>query len=46
MRLGKEQAAGFVEDTESGIVVTEELEIADTERTRPAQTPEPVTAAR
>lgn len=46
MRLGKEQAAGYVEDTEANDTpVAEEIKIDSTERMRPAPVPEPVRAA-
>jgi hypothetical protein len=43
MRLGKEQAAGYVEDTET-VFAAEDL-ITDPERTRPAPEPEPAVPA-
>lgn len=43
MRLGKEQAAGYVEDTET-ISAAEELTIHP-ERTQPTPEPEPAAAA-
>ncbi len=46
MRLGKEQAAGYVEDTETSAPVAEEVKIDSTERMRPAPVPEPVAPAR
>jgi hypothetical protein len=46
MRLGKEQAAGYVEDTEiNDTPVVEKVEIDAAERMRPTQVPEPVRAA-
>jgi methionine synthase II (cobalamin-independent) len=44
MRLGKEQAAGYVEDTET-VSAAEDL-ITDPERTQPAPEPEPAVPAR
>jgi hypothetical protein len=44
MRLGKEQAAGYVEDTET-VCAAEDL-ITDPERTQPAPEPEPAVQAR
>ena len=43
MRLGKEQAAGYVEDTET-VFAAEDL-ITDPERTQPAAEPEPAVPA-
>jgi len=44
MRLGKEQAAGYIEDTET-VSAAEDL-ITDPERTQPAPGPEPAVQAR
>ena len=44
MRLGKEQAAGYVEDIET-VSAAEDL-ITDPERTQPAPVPEPAVPAR
>jgi hypothetical protein len=44
MRLGKEQAAGYVEDTET-VSAAEDL-ITHPERTQPAPGPEPAVLAR
>ena len=44
MRLGKEQAAGYVEDTET-VSAAEDL-IIDQERTQQAPEPEPAVPAR
>lgn len=46
MRLGKEQAAGYVEDTETDDTqAPEEIKIDATERMRPTPVPEPVRVA-
>jgi hypothetical protein len=39
MRLGKEQAAGYVEDTETGALPEEELAVARFDETAPAPAP-------
>ena len=44
MRLGKEKAAGYVEDIET-VSAAEDL-ITDPERTQPAPEPEPAVPAR
>ena len=44
MRLGKEQAAGYVEDTET-VSAADDL-ITDQERTQPAPEPQPAVQAR
>ncbi len=44
MRLGKEQAAGYVEDTET-VSVTEELQLSHPERTPATPEPEPAVIA-
>jgi hypothetical protein len=41
MRLGKEQAVGYVEDTEADSLPVEEIEIDQSERTRLSPAPEP-----
>jgi hypothetical protein len=41
MRLGKEQATGFVEDTEADAPTAEEVRAGQSERTPPAPVPEP-----
>ena len=41
MRLGKEQAAGFVEDTEADVPVAEEVKASQSERTPLVPVPEP-----
>lgn len=46
MRLGKEQAAGYVEDTEiNDAPVVEEIKTDSTERTQPTPVPEPARVA-
>ncbi len=44
MRLGKEKAAGYVEDTETASAAADL--ITDPERTQPAPEPEPAVPAR
>jgi hypothetical protein len=41
MRLGKEQAVGYVEDTEADSPPVEETEIGQSERTRLTPAPQP-----
>jgi hypothetical protein len=41
MRLGKEQSAGYVEDTELDSTVAEEIKIDSEERTPLTPTPQP-----
>jgi hypothetical protein len=41
MRLGKEQAVGYVEDTEADSFPVEETEIDQSERARLSPAPEP-----
>jgi len=41
MRLGKEQAAGFVEDTDTDAGVAEEITISQPERTELSPAPQP-----
>lgn len=41
MRLGKEQAAGYVEDIEAGVPVAEESSASQPERITPAPVPGP-----
>ena len=41
MRLGKEQASGYVEDTATDSIVAEQITIESEERTRPTLATEP-----
>jgi hypothetical protein len=41
MRLGREQAAGYVEDTEIDSIAVAEIKIDAEERARPAPDPQP-----
>lgn len=41
MRLGKEQAAGYVEDTDTDTTLGEELTTSQPERTEVTSAPEP-----
>jgi hypothetical protein len=45
MRLGKEQAAGYVEDTESDVTASEEIQISQQERTELTPVPQPAVIA-
>jgi hypothetical protein len=45
MRLGKEQATGYVEDTESDVTASEEIQIHQPERTEVTPVPQPAVAA-
>lgn len=42
MRLGKEQASGYVEDSVTDSIAADEITIDSGERSRPALVPEPV----
>ena len=41
MRLGKQQASGYVEDTAADSITPEEITIDSEERSRPTPVPEP-----
>jgi len=45
MRLGKEKASGYVEDTVTDSLAADEITIDSAERARPAPVPEPVASA-
>jgi hypothetical protein len=42
MRLGKEQASGYVADTVTDSITADEITIDSAERTRPTPAPEPI----
>ena len=45
MRLGKEQAAGYVEDTDTDTTLSEEITISQPERTELTPASQPAVAA-
>jgi hypothetical protein len=45
MRLGKEEAVGYVEDTEADSLPVEEIEVDQSERTRLTPAPQPALRA-